>query len=218
MNGKTHKLLKCGFADKALELFNAAAVKTAAAANGSGKSPVNDVAALEAGLKGANMKGPNSKHLDMSQIYENIKKEGYVPRGAGWINGADQYYWFSQVVAGDARYFYNPELVASEPNAFWLSGMMRWMIPLDGKPSPHAIIMGQWEPTDTEAKRGIAPGNGAVSALLFGESECGQRGLPVAVKRTEIFEGILGLLNGDDDSVALDGSGAKWEGKKTILT
>lgn len=209
--------MKCGFAnDKKLELFNAAAVKTSAAAN-SNKVPVNDVAALEAGLKGANMKGPNSKHLDMSQIYENIKKEGYVPRGAGWISGADQYYWFSQVVAGDASYFYNPELVASEPNAFWLSGMMRWMIPLDGRPSPHAIIMGQWEPTDIEAKRGIAPGNGAVSALLFGDNECGQRGLPVAVKRTEIFEGILGLLNGDDDSVALDGSGAKWEGKKTIL-
>lgn len=146
-----------------------------------------------------------------------MEKEGFVPRGAGWIMGADQYYWFSQIVAGDSSYFFAPDLVASDPNAFWLSGLMRWMIPLDGKPSPHAIIMGQWEPTEVEAKLGISPGMGAVSALLFGDTECGQRGLPVAKKRTEIYTSIMGLLKGSDDSDALDASGAAWEASKTIL-
>lgn len=167
-------------------------------------------------IKGSDNKG-DSKHMDMSQIVENIEKQGFTPRGAGWIEGADQYYWFSQIVAGDSSYFFAPEKVATDPNAFWLSGLMRWMIPLDGKPSPHAIIMGQWEPTDVEANKGIKPGMGAVSALLFGEDQCGQRGLPIAKKRAEIYTSILALLKGTDDSEALDASGKGWEAAKTVL-
>lgn len=74
----------------------------------------------------------------------NIETQGFVPRGAGWIYGADQYYWFSQIVYGDGRYMAHPEKVATEGPAWWMSGLMRWVVPLMGQPAPHNIILGQW--------------------------------------------------------------------------
>lgn len=129
---------------------------------------------------------------------ENILVEGFTPRGAGWLMGADQYYWFSQIVYGTSDYYVHPEKVSDEADAFWMSGMMRWMIPLDGKPSPHNIILGQWEPKDAEAEQGIEAGFGAVSNLLFYE-ECGIPNHPIAKLRTDIYNGVIALLSGTDD-------------------
>lgn len=71
---------------------------------------------------------------------------------------------------------------------------MRWMIPLDGKPSPHNIMLGQWEPTWAEADQGITDGFGAVSALLYGESQCGMANHPIAQLRTEIYESLIEMM------------------------
>lgn len=131
----------------------------------------------------------------------------FVPRGAGYIYGVDQYYWFSQIVFGDSTITDDPTLVASDPVTWWLSGMLTWMIPMNGKPAPHNIIMGQWEPTWAEADLGIIDGFGAVSALLYGSEQCGMSGHPVADARTEIYEALI------DDLEAADGS---WEASETV--
>merc|ERR1712167_474364 len=139
-----------------------------------------------------------------------------TPRGAGWIYGADQYYWFSQIVLGDYSAFHDPKSVATDPTNFWMSGMMRWMIPMMGQPAPHNIILGQWEPSYWEADQGIVDGFGAVSALLFGASQCGMAGHPVAKARTEIYTGIIALLEGADDKG--DGTGKPWKAQDTIFS
>jgi len=155
-------------------------------------------------------KGANKLWNKAEAEFANIHKEGFVPRGAGWIYTADQYYWFSQIVYGDSSMYVAPEKVANEGPAFWMSGMLRWMIPLMGKPSPHNIILGQWEPTEHEAEQGIVDGFGAVSALLFGESQCGMKTHPVANARKDIYEGIIELLEGTDN-------GKEWKAKDAIF-
>jgi len=134
--------------------------------------------------------------------------ETFVPRGAGYIYGADQYYWFSKIVYGDSTITDTPSLVNTDVQAWWLSGLMRWMIPMEGKPAPHNIILGQWEPTDDEAEYGITDGFGAVSALFYGEDQCGMAGHPIARLRTEIYEGLIA------DFEAKDGS---WKASDTVF-
>jgi len=92
-----------------------------------------------------------------------------IPRGAGYIYGPDMYYWFSQIVYGDSTITDAPSTVGTDPMAWWMSGMLTWMVPMNGKPSPHNIMLGQWEPTWAEAEYGITDGFGAVSALFYGE-------------------------------------------------
>lgn len=133
--------------------------------------------------------------------------ELFYPRGAGYIYGIDQYYWFSKVVYGDSTITDEPSLVNTDVQAWWLSGLMRWMIPMDGMPAAHNIILGQWEPTDAEAEYGIVDGFGAVSALLYGADQCGMAGEPTAAARTEIYEMLM------NDIEALDGS---WTAIETI--
>lgn len=133
--------------------------------------------------------------------------ELFIPRGAGYIYGVDQYYWFSKIVYGDSTITDTPSLVNSDVEAWWLSGLMRWMIPMNNTPAPHNIILGQWEPTEAESEYGITDGFGAVSALLYGADQCGMAGHPVAAARTEIYEMLIDVIE------ALDGS---WAAADTI--
>jgi len=127
-----------------------------------------------------------------SNIDLDITRYGY--RGAGATYGADVYYWMSQVIYGDNTLLEDPTLLATDPVNFWLSGLMRWMIPMNGLPAPHNIMLGQWEPTEAELAVGLTQGFGAVSALFYGATECGTTKNPVANTRTEIYESIMSVL------------------------
>jgi len=85
------------------------------------------------------------------------------------------------------------------------------MIPQDGRPAPHNIITGQWEPTEDELDIGLSDGMGAVSALLYGESQCGISKHPVANSRKSIYEGLIGILNADDGSWSAAETIYSWE-------
>lgn len=78
---------------------------------------------------------------------ENSAGAGMVPRGLGYLYGADAYWMFSQIVFGDDSVLEDPEMVTRDPVTFFLSGFMTWMIPMNGKPAPHNIMLGQWEPS-----------------------------------------------------------------------
>lgn len=134
--------------------------------------------------------GDNAISLDPNGV-------GLVPRGAGYIYGADKYYWFSQVVYGDSSVTDDPELLTSDPVTWWMSGLMTWMIPQDGKPAPHNIMLGQWEAGWAEADLGITDGFGAVSQLLYGGSQCGMASHPVAALRTGIYESLIEMFEAE---------------------
>lgn len=137
--------------------------------------------------------------------------EKFVPRGAGYIYGIDQYYWFSKIVYGDATITDAPSMVSTDVEAWWLSGLMRWMIPMNNMPAAHNIIIGQWEPTEAESDYGITDGFGAVSSLLYGADQCGMAGHPIAAARTEIYEMLIADIEALDGSWAAIDTVYDWE-------
>lgn len=97
--------------------------------------------------------------------------------------------------------------------------MMRWMIPMNNQPAPHNIMLGQWEPTYFEAEQGITDGFGAVSALLFGASQCGMAGHPIAKARADIYLGIIDLLSQEGQLEEGEQEGGKtWKASDTIFS
>lgn len=126
----------------------------------------------------------------------------FTPRGAGYLYGADKYYWFSKIVAGDTSVFEDPTLMSTNVEYWWLSGLVTWMVPMEGRPAPHNIMMGQWEPSEAELDANIVNGFGAVSQLFYGESQCGMAGHPIANLRTEIYESLIAEFAGDDWTAA----------------
>lgn len=118
------------------------------------------------------------------------------------------YYWFSKIVYDDLRVVETPSLLDTDPETWWLSIMMRWMIPFEKKPAPHNILLGQWEPTDSEASSGISDGFGAVSALWFGDEQCGLARHKEANARTDFY------LTAIESFAPADGS---WEPLDTIM-
>lgn len=158
------------------------------------------------------MGGDTSQWPDF-YISKNLDPNGelLVPRGAGYIYGPDMYYWFSQIVYGDSTITDAPSTVGTDPVAWWMSGMLTWMIPMNGKPSPHNIMLGQWEPTWAEAEYGITDGFGAVSALFYGEYQCGMSSHPMANMRTGIYEFLISEFNAEDGSWAAADTIYDWE-------
>lgn len=135
----------------------------------------------------------------------------YGYRGAGFTYGADVYYWMSQVIYGDNTIFADPARLATNPVDFWLSGLMKWMIPMNGLPAPHNIMLGQWEPSEDELAVGLTQGFGAVSALFWGATECGTTKNPKANTRTAIYEGIMASLAAEDGSWTAQETIYDWE-------
>lgn len=89
-----------------------------------------------------------------------------------------------------------------------MSGLYKWMVPAgDGRPAPHNIMTGQWEPSKEDADQGIAEGFGAVSALRYGASQCGMAQHPQANGREEMFTTLLSTFNASDES---------WKGSDSI--
>ena len=114
------------------------------------------------------------------------------------IAGADAYYWMSKIIYGDDTLVVSPEYLSENPVDFWMSGLARWMVPMDGRPAPHNIILGQWEPTDAESELGIELGFEAISVLFFGSSQCGSTRNNKANSRTETYETLLNSFNAID--------------------
>ena len=135
----------------------------------------------------------------------------YYPRGAGYTMGIEKYYWMSMVIYGDDSLLVDPTLLATDPVTFWLSGLMTWMIPMDGRPAPHNIITGQWEPIDEELEMGITDGMGAVSSLLYGGEQCGMSQHPVANTRTEIYDDLIASIEAADGSWTAADTIYSWE-------
>lgn len=68
------------------------------------------------------------------------------------------------------------------------------MIPQNGKPAPHNIMLGQWEPSWVEMELGIQDGYGAVSHLFWGAEECGISKSKNANLRTAIYEEAIEMF------------------------
>jgi len=95
----------------------------------------------------------------------------YYARGPGRMEGAKEYFWFSKIAEGKNTSVADPDKVFADGKTFWMSGIFKWMVPFNGRPSPHSIITGQWRPTTAEEAK-IPMGYGAIMKLVAG-NDCG---------------------------------------------
>jgi hypothetical protein len=117
--------------------------------------------------------------------------QNYYPRGAGTFQTVSDYYWYGKLVAGNDDILADPSLVIDNGETFWLTGLFKWMVSLDGRPSPHSIMTGSWVPNTLELSQGLTYGFGAVIALYHGETECSLLGNTLANARTSIYEELI---------------------------
>uniref|UniRef100_K3ZBX5 chitinase n=1 Tax=Setaria italica TaxID=4555 RepID=K3ZBX5_SETIT len=69
----------------------------------------------------------------------------------------------------------NPDLEATDAVVSFKMALWFWMTPRDNKPSCHAVITGQWTPTDADRAAGRgAPGYGVITNIINGGLECGR--------------------------------------------
>lgn len=104
----------------------------------------------------------------------------YLPAGPLALGGVLDTYWFAahaqQLAATEAASAMRAPAVLGLKDAgsyqYWLSAIYKWMVPMGGRPAPHNIMTGLWEPTALDAAAGVPTGFGAVTKLLSPEN-CG---------------------------------------------
>ncbi|KAG8074561.1 hypothetical protein GUJ93_ZPchr0006g46064 [Zizania palustris] len=67
----------------------------------------------------------------------------------------------------------NPDLVATDPTISFKTAYWFWMTPQSPKPSCHAVITGQWNPSAADQAAGRLPGYGVCTNIINGGLECG---------------------------------------------
>ncbi|KAM3298313.1 hypothetical protein ACQJBY_039995 [Aegilops geniculata] len=66
----------------------------------------------------------------------------------------------------------NPNLVAVNPTVSFETALWFWMTEQPPKPSCHAVITGQWNPSATDRAAGRVPGFGVITNIINGGIEC----------------------------------------------
>ncbi|KAG7576953.1 Chitin-binding type 1 [Arabidopsis thaliana x Arabidopsis arenosa] len=67
----------------------------------------------------------------------------------------------------------NPNLVANDTVIAFKAAIWFWMTAQPPKPSCHAVITGQWQPSDADLAAGRFPGYGVITNIINGGYECG---------------------------------------------
>lgn len=99
--------------------------------------------------------------------------QSYHGRGPLQISWNYNYGQFSESYLGNKEILLkNPGLVTDNPVLCFASAIWFWITPQYPKPSCHAIIYGQWQPTVKDISGGRLPGFGAVVNVINGGIEC----------------------------------------------
>lgn len=141
----------------------------------------------------------------------------FAPRGPLALSGVLDTYHFSThaqglavTVAASAMRTPITVLGAASPGgyAFWLSAVFKWMVPMGGRPAPHNIMTGLWEPSAKDASAGVPEGFGAVTKLLAPDT-CGpaSKGTRAQVWR-DTWTALAGTEGFNLKAVDVDGAGS----------
>ena len=107
--------------------------------------------------------------------YLPVRGHAYFGRGAKQLSWNYNYGQFSEAWYGSKdTLLRHPEWVASDPLLAFASAIWFWMEPQPPKPSCHAIMTGQWQPTQADIQKGRRAGFGATVNVINGGGECGK--------------------------------------------
>lgn len=89
----------------------------------------------------------------------------------------------------------DPDKLVADGRTYFMSGIFKWMVPFSGRPSPHAIITGQWTPSKEEMQASIPKGYGAIINLVDGKNLCGKYArYPKARQMVEVWVAMKKLF------------------------
>lgn len=99
----------------------------------------------------------------------------------------------------------NPELLAKDGSLYWETALYKWMVPDAGMPSPHAIMAGQWQPSDADFAAGYTgEGFGTVMGLIDGENMCGSSKNREAKKFKDAYAHMTEMLGANQVKTATE--------------
>ena len=115
-------------------------------------------------------------YIDSSKKkYPAVKGKMYYGRGPKQLSWNYNYGQFSEAWYGSRdTLLRHPERLARNPVLSFASAIWFWMTPQPPKPSCHAIMTGQWQPTPDDMQKGRRPGFGATVNVVNGGGECGK--------------------------------------------
>lgn len=87
-----------------------------------------------------------------------------------------------------------PELVATDGAIAFRTGLWFWMTAQAPKPSAHAVMTGQWQPTPDDVAKGRQPGFGMTINIINGGLECGQPTGDKVKDRVGFYERFTAML------------------------
>ena len=78
----------------------------------------------------------------------------------------------------------------------WKTAIRFWMTPAGNKPSCHAVMNGDWQPSSADKAAGRLPGFGTVTNVVNGGIECGSTNAQQS-DRIAYFQRYVGLFGTD---------------------
>ncbi|KAJ4872987.1 Basic endochitinase B [Raphanus sativus] len=94
----------------------------------------------------------------------------------------------------------NPDLVSNQAVMAFKAAIWFWMTPQSPKPSCHAVINGEWQPSDADIAAGRLPGYGVTTNIINGGLECGHGPDSRVLDRIGFYERYCGIFGVDPGS------------------
>ncbi|MBL4679011.1 MAG: hypothetical protein JKY70_22890 [Mucilaginibacter sp.] len=113
------------------------------------------------------------QYISDSDEYPPVAGQKYYGRGPMQISYNGNYGYASDCIFGDKKVLLNnPGLVETDPVVAFKTAIYFWMTPETHKPSAHDVMIGKWQPKDTDKAKGRTPGFGMTIVIVNGELEC----------------------------------------------
>jgi hypothetical protein len=113
------------------------------------------------------------EYVIQNKVYPAVAGQKYYGRGPLQLSYNGNYGFASTVIFGNPDILLNkPDLVTKDPVLSFKTAIYFWMTPQNRKPSAHAVMTGEWKPSEAEKALGYAPGFGMTINIINGSLEC----------------------------------------------
>ncbi|XP_048605250.1 endochitinase CH25-like [Brassica napus] len=145
---------------------------------------------------------PSSDYCQPSGQWPCVPGKRYYGRGPMQLSRLSWNYNYGQCGAAIGEdLLNNPDLVSNDPVISFKAAIWFWMTPQSPKPSCHAVINGQWQPSPADIAAGRVPGYGVTTNIINGGLECGHGPDTRVYDRIGFYQrycGIFGVNTGDN--------------------
>ncbi|XP_010465017.1 PREDICTED: basic endochitinase B-like [Camelina sativa] len=140
---------------------------------------------------------PNSDYCDAKQnvTWPCAPGESYYGRGPMQLLGNANYGPCGKDIGVDL--LNNPNIVVNDTVIAFKTAIWFWMTAQPPKPSCHAVITGQWNPSRVDYEANRSPGYGVITNIINGGNECGIGRNPIAKDRIQYYERYCDMLRVD---------------------